>query len=85
MLLLLFADLCFSLVLMLRLSCCWVFRLVALPIARDESVNLPSLGCEKFALGQLLVPEAHHIQGARIVVVGFATSLSALLTGFALT
>ena len=43
MLLLLFADLCFSLVLMLRLSCCWVFRLVALPIARDESVNLPFL------------------------------------------
>ena len=41
MLLLLFADLCFSLVLMLRLSCCWIFRPVALPIARDESVNLP--------------------------------------------
>ena len=54
-------------------------------IARDESVNLPSLGCEKFALGQLLVPEAHHIQGARVAVVGFATSLSALLTGNALT
>ena len=41
LLLLLFADLCFSLVLMLRLSCCWIFRPVALPIARDESVNLP--------------------------------------------
>ena len=66
MLLLLFADLCFSLVLMLRLSCCWIFRPVALPIARDESVNLPMWDVRNLRSANCWSPRLITSRGARI-------------------
>ena len=69
---------------MLRLSCCWIFRLVALHIASDASVNLPVLDVRNLLSACCRASEAHHVQGHAYAVAGFATSLSALLSGFAL-